>query len=138
MDEVRNPRPGVRVSPADRFSSSVRREEDGAKAEAKRLMISLGVVAGVLAVAVSATLYIWHDVGAPADVADATRASTQVQQIEKLLADLGFAPGPQDGVMDEATAEAIRAYQQAAGLPEDGAATPALLEELKAVAGEPE
>lgn len=138
MDEVRNPRPGVRVSPADRFSSSVRREEDGAKAEAKRLMVSLGVVAGVLAIAVSATLYIWHDVGAPADVADATRASTQVQQIEKLLADLGFAPGPQDGVMDEATAEAIRAYQQAAGLPEDGAATPALLEELKAVAGEPE
>lgn len=137
MDEVRSPRPSVRVSPADRFSSSVRREEDGAKAEAKRLMVSFGVVAGVLAVAIGATLYIWHDVGAPADVAVAPSASAQVQQIEKLLADLGFTPGPQDGVMDETTAEAIRAYQQAAGLPEDGVASPALLEELKAVAGEP-
>ncbi|MDY0871007.1 peptidoglycan-binding domain-containing protein [Dongia rigui] len=136
MDEVRSQRPGVKVSPADRFSSSMRREEDGARAEAKRLMVSFGVVAAVLAVAVGLTLYIWHDVGAPSDVSDAPSASAQVQQIEKLLADLGFAPGPQDGVMDEATAEAIRSYQQAAGLPEDGAATPALLEELKAVAGQ--
>jgi hypothetical protein len=126
----------MRVSPADRFSSAVRREEDGAKAEAKRLMVSFGVVAAVLAVAVGITLYIWHDVGAPGDVSEAPSASAQVQQIEKLLADLGFTPGPQDGVMDEATAEAIRSYQQAAGLPEDGAATPALLEELKAVSGQ--
>jgi peptidoglycan hydrolase-like protein with peptidoglycan-binding domain len=126
----------MRVSPADRFSSAVRREEDGAKDEAKRLMVSFGVVAGVLAVAVGITLYIWHDVGAPNDASEAPSASTQVQQIEKLLADLGFTPGPQDGVMDQATADAIRSYQQAAGLPEDGAATPALLEELKAVAGQ--
>jgi len=138
MDEVRSQRLGVRVSPADRFSSSVRRAEDSAAAETKRLMISFGVVAGVLAAAIGATLYIWHDVGAPGDVAEAPSASAQVQQIEKLLTDLGFAPGPQDGVMDEATAEAIRAYQQAAGLPEDGTATPALLDELKAVAGESE
>mgnify|MGYP002148043764 CR=1 FL=1 len=48
------------------------------------------------------------------------------------------AEGPIISPQPEATAEAIRAYQQAAGLPEDGAATPALLEELKAVAGEPE
>ncbi|MBI2254770.1 MAG: peptidoglycan-binding protein [Proteobacteria bacterium] len=136
MDEVRSPRLGVKVSPADRFSSSIRREESGAKAEARRLMVSFGVVAGVLAIAIGATLYIWHDVGAPADMAGAPSASAQVQEIEVLLNELGFTPGPQDGVMDEATAEAIRAYQQAAGLPEDGIASPALLEELKAVAGE--
>ena len=136
MDEVRSPRLGVRVSPADRFSASIRRAEDGAKAEAQRLLVSFGVVAAVLAVAVGVTLYIWHDVGAPADVATAPTAIPQILEIEKLLAHLGFAPGPEDGVMDEATSEAIRAYQQAAGLPEDGIASPALLEELKAVAGE--
>ncbi len=135
MDEVRSPQLGVRVSPADRFSSSIQRAEDGTNAETKRLIISFGVVAIVLAIAIGATLYIWHDVGAPADATTAPTASTQVQEIEKLLAELGFTPGPQDGVLDETTVEAIRAYQQAAGLPEDGAVTPELLEELKAVAG---
>ena len=137
MEEVRGPRLGVRVSAADRVGAAFDRHA-GPDSEARRLMISFGVVAGVLAVAVGITLYIWHDVGAPAEVAQAQAASAQVQEIERLLADLSFTPGPIDGVMDEETSAAIRAFQQAAGLPEDGQASPSLLEELKAVAGQSE
>jgi hypothetical protein len=140
MEEVRGPRLGVRVSAADRVGAAFDRHA-GPDSEARRLMISFGVVAGVLAVAVGITLYIWHDVGVPAEVAGAPgtlapAASAQVQEIERLLADLSFTPGPIDGVMDEETSAAIRAFQQAAGLPEDGQPSPSLLEELKAVAGQ--
>lgn len=137
MEEVRGPRLGVRVSAADRVGAAFDRHA-GPDSEARRLMISFGVVAGVLAVAVGITLYIWHDVGAPTEVAQAQAASAQVQEIERLLADLSFTPGPIDGVMDEETSAAIRAFQQAAGLPEDGQVSPSLLEELKAVAGQSE
>ncbi|WP_374650773.1 peptidoglycan-binding domain-containing protein [Dongia sp.] len=137
MDEVRSPKLGVpklgvRTSAADRIGASASRgrNREAPQGETRHLMVSFGVVAGVLALAIGITLYIWHDVGAPRP-----EASPQVQEIERLLAELGFTPGPQDGVMDDATAEAIRAYQQVAGLPEDGAATPELLDELRAVAG---
>lgn len=134
MDETR--RLGVRISPADRFSSSIRREDENATTDAKRLMASFAVVAGVLAIAIGITMYIWHDVGTRDDLNGTPSARTQILEIENLLAELGFTPGAQDGVLDDMTIEAIRTYQQAAGLPQDGAATPALLEELKAVAGE--
>ncbi len=138
MDEVRNPKFGVRVSAADRIGSAVRRDGEGG--EARRLMLSFGVVAIILLLAIGITFFIWRDVGTDSGTgsgapAPAPEASAQVQEIETLLGELGFTPGPVDGVMDEATAEAIRAYQQAAGLPVDGQATPDLLEELRAVAG---
>lgn len=129
MDEVRNPKIGMRVSAADRIGSAVARDSDGER-ERRRILISFGVAAAVLVLAIGITFFIWRDVGAPAP-----SASAQVQEIEKLLGELGFTPGPVDGVMDAATAEAIRSYQQAAGLPEDGNASPELLEELRAVAG---
>jgi hypothetical protein len=131
MDEVRSSKFGVRVNAADRIGAAVSRAPHGPDGETRRLMISFGVVAGVLALAIGITFYIWHDVGAPAPA-----ASPAVQEIERLLAELGFAPGPQDGVMDTATAEAIRAYQQAAGLTEDGQPSPELLDELRAVSGQ--
>lgn len=137
MEEVRGPRLGVRVSAADRVGAAVDRHASS-DSEARRLMISFGVVAGVLAAAIGITFYIWHDVGTPAEVAQAPAASAQVQEIERLLADLSFTPGPVDGVMDDETSAAIRAFQQAAGLPEDGQASASLLEELKAVAGQSE
>ena len=129
MDEVRNPKIGMRVSAADRIGSAVARDSDS-EHERRRILISFGVAAAVLALAIGITFFIWRDVGAPAP-----QASAQVQEIENLLGELGFTPGPADGVMDAATAEAIRTYQQAAGLPEDGRASPELLEELRAVAG---
>jgi hypothetical protein len=126
MDEVRRPKPGVRLSAADRIGAAIAADSEG-----RRLLVSLAVVGAVLAVALGITLFIWRDVG---DAAPA--ASTQVQEIEQLLSDLSFTPGTVDGVMDADTADAIRSFQQAAGLPEDGLPSPGLLEELKAVAGQ--
>ncbi|MBK8161010.1 MAG: peptidoglycan-binding protein [Rhodospirillaceae bacterium] len=119
-------------------------------------MINLGVATAVVAMAIGITLIIWHDVGVPAATAPASQepspaepvpaeqipaerapeVNAQVQEIERLLGILSFGPGPADGVLDSETEAAIRAFQQAAGLPEDGRATPELLDELKAVAGE--
>lgn len=128
MDEVRSPKLGVRLSAADRIGRAVT-----TNSETRRLLVNLGVVGAVLAVAIAITLYIWHDVGSPAPAAIA-----EVQDIERLLGELSFSPGPIDGVMDDETTAAIRAFQQAAGLPEDGLPSPALLDELKAVAGQPD
>lgn len=128
MDEVRSPKLGVRLSAADRIGRAVTTDS-----ETRRLLVNLGVVGAVLAVAIAITLYIWHDVGGPAPAAIA-----EVQDIERLLGELSFSPGPIDGVMDDETTAAIRAFQQAAGLPEDGLPSPALLDELKAVAGQPD
>lgn len=57
-----------------------------------------------------------------------------ILEIERLLQRLSFAPGPVDGTLDAATEEAIRQYEAAAGLPVTGEPSPALLEELRAVA----
>lgn len=71
--------------------------------------------------------------GGPAPAA-ATLDVTKAAELEGLLAALALEPGPADGVLDERTAAAIREFQAMAGLPADGKATPALLEELRAVA----
>lgn len=138
MDEVRSPKLGVRPSAADRIGTARLSTGPafGHRPAINPLFINLGVVGAVLAVAIGITLYIWHDVGAP-DAADrAPAASPQVQEIEQLLSDLSFTPGTIDGVMDAETEAAIRAFQQAAGLPDDGQPSPGLLEELKAVVGQ--
>lgn len=57
-----------------------------------------------------------------------------LEEMEELLRDLGFDPGPVDGVVDEITLEAIRQYHDfalRAGPPEP---SPSLLEELRGVA----
>ena len=56
-----------------------------------------------------------------------------MRDTELLLAKLAFDPGPADGVLDETTREAIRRYQEAAGLPQTGEPSKELLEELQAV-----
>lgn len=43
-----------------------------------------------------------------------------VQMAQDFLTRLGYDPGPVDGVMGQKTGEAIRAFQQAMSLPEDG------------------
>jgi len=60
-------------------------------------------------------------------------ASLLVRDTELLLAKLAFDPGPADGVLDDTTREAIRRYQEAAGLPQTGEPSKELLEELQAV-----
>jgi uncharacterized protein (TIGR02594 family) len=57
--------------------------------------------------------------------------------IQQALADLGFDPGPVDGIRGRQTIEAIRAFQAANGLMADGIAGPMTQVRLREVAGAP-
>ncbi len=59
-----------------------------------------------------------------------------VYETERLLERLGLEPGRIDGELDPVTVDAIRLYQQSAGLPVDGEPSRALLEDMRAVAGD--
>lgn len=54
-----------------------------------------------------------------------------VRTIQRELTELGYAPGPVDGIIGAKTRAAIRRYQEAAGLRVDGRVTPELLEQLR-------
>jgi peptidoglycan hydrolase-like protein with peptidoglycan-binding domain len=41
----------------------------------------------------------------------AALSKNEIRELEALLADLGFDPGPVDGVLDEQTRTAIKGYQ---------------------------
>lgn len=49
-----------------------------------------------------------------------------VEQLQRMLTELGVYTGNVDGSFDAATAQAVRDYQRAQGLSEDGVATPSL------------
>ena len=66
----------------------------------------------------------------PLSLADRTAAQTA-------LAQLGFDPGPADGVVGSGTRKALRAWQQARGLPADGYLSIDLVRKLRAEAGLP-
>ncbi len=69
----------------------------------------------------------------PASVALALDQAS-LEELERLLRDLGFDPGIIDGVVDDDTLAAIRAYQDFASLPGDAAPDARLLDELRGVA----
>lgn len=54
-----------------------------------------------------------------------------VRQAQTLLAELGYDPGPADGLLGSRTVQAIREYQKAAGLPVDGRVSTRLIRSLK-------
>ncbi|MEQ8397631.1 peptidoglycan-binding domain-containing protein [Thalassobaculum sp.] len=59
---------------------------------------------------------------------DATLSRREmIRSIQATLTERGYQPGPSDGVMGQATINAIRTYQTDAGLPVDGVADAALL-----------
>jgi tetratricopeptide (TPR) repeat protein len=60
-------------------------------------------------------------------------STSEVRELENLLARLGFHPGPVDGVMDDQTTTAIEDYQDFATLPVTGRASRGLLDELRGV-----
>jgi hypothetical protein len=64
--------------------------------------------------------------------AEAATADPVVAAVQRDLTALGFDPGPADGLIGARTRGAIRAYQEARGLPVDGRATPALRGQLAA------
>lgn len=59
---------------------------------------------------------------------------TRVRAVQRMLAELGYDPGPEDGVMGRRTRAAIQAFQSANGIPRTDAITVELLTRL-AVAG---
>ena len=74
----------------------------------------------------------------PTDVRPAARATgartptAPVRDVQRLLDELGFDPGPVDGILGPRTAGAIRAFQREVGLAADGYPSPRLLVELEA------
>ena len=71
---------------------------------------------------------------APAAAAGPPLGRAEVREIQQLLRRMNFDPGPADGQMGARTADAIRLYQQFAGLEVNGEASMELLEDLRAVA----
>jgi formylglycine-generating enzyme required for sulfatase activity/TPR repeat protein len=55
----------------------------------------------------------------------------QIVEAQRLLARLGYAPGPADGIIGNRTTNAIKAYQKTSGLSEDGVVTKRLLRKAK-------
>ena len=86
----------------------------------------------VLALAILIAVGIWHFAGL--DASPLTAA--ELTEIELLLSELGFPPGPVDGVIDEESRSAIRDFQVTAGLDVNGTPSPALLDELRAAKAE--
>jgi hypothetical protein len=60
-------------------------------------------------------------------------SAAEAEELERLLAELDFATGPVDGVIDAETQKAIRDYQAIAGLAETGEPSKALLSDLREV-----
>jgi hypothetical protein len=89
-----------------------------------------GVVVLVLAVVIAVGL--WHFAGSNAS----SLTIAELTEIEALLDQLGFPPGPVDGVIDEQSRNAIRDFQVTAGLDVDGKSSAALLDELRAAHAE--
>ncbi len=69
-----------------------------------------------------------------AELVSAEQAPTKatIADIQRLLAELGYGPGPADGVMGKRTRTAIKRFQHDTGLPPDGKPSVALRERLEA------
>ena len=63
------------------------------------------------------------------------KADPTVKQVQQILADLGYAPGPVDGAMGRETERAVTAFQRDRNLTANGRITPELLEEIRSVTG---
>lgn len=59
-----------------------------------------------------------------------------IYETERMLDRLGLQPGRIDGELDPVTVDAIKLYQQSAGLTVDGEPSRTLLEDMRAVAGD--
>ena len=70
----------------------------------------------------------------PSAQARTALSDAELLELESLLQDLGFGPGPVDGSVDAATLAAIARYQDFASLPGDPEPSAALLGELRGVA----
>lgn len=92
----------------------------------------IGVAA--LVVAIGLAWLLWDLAGTPkiAQAPAEPLPAIDLAEMEALLDGIGFPPGKIDGVIDSDATVAIRDFQAMAGLPVDGQASAALLEELRA------
>lgn len=63
-------------------------------------------------------------IGAP------SMSRADIRRAQELLAELGFDPGPADGLIGPRTRSAVENFEQAKGLPASGEVTPALIDRL--------
>ena len=68
---------------------------------------------------------------APKPARETPLSRAQVEEMQRLLAGLGFDPGEPDGVVGSKTRAALRAFQRRAKLAPDGYPTPELLAGLR-------
>jgi hypothetical protein len=85
----------------------------------------------VVALAILVAVGIWHFAGQESPL-----SAAELGEMEALLDELGFPPGPVDGAIDEESRSAIRDFQVTAGLDVDGRPSLALLDELRAAKAE--
>lgn len=71
----------------------------------------------------------------PVDTSSGEHWHSQVRTIQADLTELGYDPGPVDGMAGPATEQAIKAYQEDAGLEADGRITRQLTKHLAAAVG---
>lgn len=69
----------------------------------------------------------------PQAIADAAAPEELVREAQGLLTELGYRPGPEDGILGPWTETAIRAFQETRGIEPDGRVTGGLIEELETV-----
>jgi len=86
----------------------------------------------VLVLAILIAVGVWHFAGSRTS----PLTPEELVEAEMLLDQLGFPPGPIDGVIDEECRNAIRDFQVTAGLDVDGKPSFALLDELRAAKAE--
>ena len=63
-------------------------------------------------------------------VAPLQLSRADIRRAQELLAQLGFDPGPVDGLMGPRTRTAVESFEQAQGLPASGEMTPALIDRM--------
>lgn len=96
------------------------------------------VAASVLAIGMAGCSLPQFGTGRDAEVASTEPATAEeLAEIQGLLAERGYDPGPADGIMGPRTGAAIRRYQQEANLEPTGQATRGLLARLRNTATGP-
>ena len=63
------------------------------------------------------------------------RGSEKIRLVQTGLSELGYTPGPVDGVLGEQTKQAIRTFEQDRRLEVTGRVSDALVRELQAITG---
>ena len=95
-------------------------------------MVNRSLIAAVLSVTLCLLAPVSH--GASSGAAP-TSFKHLVMDIQRMLTDLGYRPGPVDGAMGDRTRQAIRRYQSNTGLVVDGHPTEGLRQHLLATTG---